>query len=578
MDIYSFLQVIAGLAFFLYGMSVMSSSLSKMAGGSLETTMKKVTSNKFLSFLLGALITMAIQSSSGTLVMLVGLVNSNIVAFEDTLAIVLGTNVGTTITGWILTLTGIESSGFSILSILTPRFFTPILALVGVVMRMASKKEKQKDLGTIFLGFAILMYGMTFMSDSMKLITKEEWFAPVLLMFSNPLLGFLVSAVFTAIIQSSDATIGIVEAFALSGNMTFAAVLPLVLGANVGTCVTGILSSIGASKNAKRVSVMQVVINTCGAVFLLILLMVLGGSLPFLKLYANSFQVALVHTGFNLFVTITAFILEPLLIKLVKGIVKDDSTDMKRILLDDRLLTRPSVAVTECMNKTFEMALMAKRNLLASLGLVKEFNEIEFETIKETEEMIDWYEDELNSYLVKLSKVSLSQQDADTVAKMLHVITDYERIGDHACNLADLGQKLNENESKFSEDAVKEIDNMAAAIEEILNFATDALVDNDLASGAQVEPLEEVIDYVSDAMMDAHVERLVKGKCTVELGFMFSDFINNCERVSDHCSNVAAAVIEASNDEFYTHQYLHDVKHESDDFKALYDFYFQKYC
>ncbi|MBR3352765.1 MAG: Na/Pi cotransporter family protein [Erysipelotrichaceae bacterium] len=577
MDIYSFLQILVGLAFFLFGMQVMSSSLEKMAGGSLETTMRKVTSNKWLSFLLGMLITCAIQSSSGVIVMLVGLVNSNIIMFKDTLPIILGTNVGTTITGWILTLTGIDSSSFSIMSVLSPKFFTPILAFAGVVMRMVSKKEKQKDLGTIFLGFAVLMYGMTFMSDSVKLMANEPWFAKLLLMFTNPILAVLISVIVTAVIQSSDATIGIIEAFASSGQISLGMAIPLVLGANIGTCVTGLISSIGVSKGAKRVSVLQVMVNCTGALIVLAVLLVIG-NMEFLKGMTNHVGVALTHTLFNVFVTIVAFSIEPILIKIVKSIVRDEAEDLPKVLIDDRLLNQPSIAVTECMYKTIEMVLMARRNILSSLNLIKEFNEIEYETIKETEQMIDWYEDELDSFLVKLSKVSLSQADADTVGKMLHVITDYERIGDHANNLADLAKKLNESEEKFSEDAMKEVDNMINAINEIVEFATDCLVDNDLASGAQVEPLEEVIDYMSDAMMDSHVERLVKGKCSVSQGFLLSDFINNCERVSDHCSNIAVAVIEASNDEFYTHQYLHDVKHESEDFKALYDFYFQKYC
>ncbi len=577
MDIYSFLQVLVGLAFFLYGMSVMSSSLEKMAGGSLEVTMKKVTSNKWLSFLLGMLITCAIQSSSGVIVMLVGLVNSNIIAFKDTLPIIVGTNVGTTITGWILTLTGIDSSSFSIMSVLSPKFFTPILAFAGVVMRMVSKKERQKDLGTIFLGFAILMYGMTFMSDSVKLMAKEPWFGNILLMFTNPILAVLISVLVTAVIQSSDATIGIIEAFASSGQISLGMAVPLVLGANIGTCVTGLISSIGVSNSAKRVSVLQVMVNCTGAVIVLAILLVIG-NMSFLQSTTNHVGVALTHTLFNVFVTIVAFLIEPILYKIVRSIIKDEENDLPKILIDDRLLNQPSIAVTECQYKTIEMALMSKRNLLSSLNLIKEFDELEFETIKETEEIIDWYEDELDSFLVKLSKVSLSQNDADTVGKMLHVITDYERIGDHALNIADIAKKVSEGNLVFSDDAIKEINNMVTAIIEIIDFATASFVDNDLASGAQVEPLEEVIDEVADSMISSHFNRLVEGRCTIEMGFILSDLVNNCERVSDHCSNIAVAVIESADDEFYTHQYLHNLKHESETFRALYEFYYDKYC
>lgn len=576
MDIYSVLQVVAGLAFFLYGMSVMSSSLEKMAGGSLELTMKKVTSNKWLSFLLGMLITCAIQSSSGVIVMLVGLVNSNIIAFKDTLPIILGTNVGTTITGWILTLTGIDSSGFSIMSVLSPKFFTPILALAGVIMRMVAKKEKQKDLGTIFLGFAILMYGMTFMSDSVKLMANEPWFANILLMFTNPILAVLISILVTAIIQSSDATIGIVEAFASSGQITLGMAVPLVLGANIGTCVTGLISSIGVAKNAKRVSVLQVMVNCTGAILVLVVLLVIG-KMPFLQGTTNHVGVALTHTLFNVFVTIVAFMVEPLLIKLVKNIVKDDPSDLPKILIDERLLNQPTIAVNECMGNTMVMGMMAQEELIKAIGLFSEYDEKVYEEIVKNEDVLDWYEDQLDTYLVKLSRIALSDEASDNVSKMLHVITDFERIGDHALNIAQLAKKYHERNSSFSQQAQGEIAIMVNAVKEIIGFAIESFNENDLASAAQVEPLEEAIDALTDDMMNTHIERLRRGECTIEHGFMLSELINNCERVSDHCSNIAVCVIEVSDDEYYSHQYLNDVKHESDAFKALYKYYLDKY-
>ncbi|MBR2546447.1 MAG: Na/Pi cotransporter family protein [Erysipelotrichaceae bacterium] len=576
MDIYSVLQVIAGLAFFLYGMSVMSSSLEKMAGGSLELTMKKVTSNKWLSFLLGMLITCAIQSSSGVIVMLVGLVNSNIIAFKDTLPIILGTNVGTTITGWILTLTGIDSAGFSIMSVLSPKFFTPILALIGVIMRMVAKKEKQKDLGTIFLGFAILMYGMTFMSDSVKLMANEPWFANILLMFTNPILAVLISIIVTAVIQSSDATIGIVEAFASSGQITLGMAVPLVLGANIGTCVTGLISSIGVAKNAKRVSVLQVMVNCTGAILVLAVLLVIG-KMPFLQGTTNHVGVALTHTLFNVFVTVVSFLVEPLLINIVKNIVKDDPSDLPKILIDDRLLNQPTIAVNECMGNTMVMGMMAQEELVKAIDLFTNYDEKVYEEILKNEDVLDWYEDQLDTYLVKLSRIALSDEASDNVSKMLHVITDFERIGDHALNIAQLAKKYNERGSRFSDMATSEIKILSDAIKEILGFAIESFNENDLASAAQVEPLEEAIDALTGDMMDDHIDRLVKGECTIELGFMLSDLINNCERVSDHCSNIAVCVIEVSDDEYFSHQYLNDVKHESEAFKALYRYYLDKY-
>ncbi len=576
MDIYSVLQVVAGLAFFLYGMSVMSSSLEKMAGGSLELTMKKVTSNKWLSFLLGMLITCAIQSSSGVIVMLVGLVNSNIIAFKDTLPIILGTNVGTTITGWILTLTGIDSSGFSIMSVLSPKFFTPVLALAGVIMRMIAKKEKQKDLGTIFLGFAILMYGMTFMSDSVKLMANEPWFANILLMFTNPVLAVLISILVTAVIQSSDATIGIVEAFASSGQITLGMAVPLVLGANIGTCVTGLISSIGVAKNAKRVSVLQVMVNCTGAVLVLIVLLLIG-KMPFLRGTTNHVGVALTHTLFNVFVTVVAFLVEPLLIKLVEKIVRDDPKDLPKILIDERLLNQPSIAVNECLGNTMVMGMMAQEELVKAIGLFSGYDEKVYEEIVRNEDVMDWYEDQLNNYLVKLSRIALSDEASENVSKMLHVITDFERIGDHALNIAQLAKKYHERDSSFSQHAQGEIDVMVNAVKEIVGFAIESFNENDLASAAQVEPLEEAIDALTDDMMNTHIDRLKKGECTIELGFMLSELINNCERVSDHCSNIAVCVIEVSDDEYYSHQYLNDVRHESEAFKALYRYYVDKY-
>ena len=576
MDIYSALQIMAGLAFFLYGMSVMSSSLEKMAGGSLELTLKKVTSNRLLSFLLGMIITVAIQSSSGVMVMLVGLVNSNIISFNDTLAIILGSNVGTTITGWILTLTGIESSGFSIMSVLNPKFFTPILALVGVILRMAAKKEKQKDLGTIFVGFAVLMYGMTFMSDAMKLMANEPWFANILVMFTNPILAVLVATVFTAVIQSSAAAIGIIEAFALSGQITLGMAIPLILGANIGTCVTGLISAIGVAKNAKRVSVLQVVVNCTGALAVLAVLLAVG-KLSILQGSASHVQVALVHTLFNILVTIVAFALEPVIIKIVKKIVKDDPSDLPQILIDERLINQPTIAVNECLGNTMVMAMMAKEELERALHLFTEYSDEEVQKINEIEKTVDWYQDQLDSYLVKLSRVSLSKQSSEDINKMLHLITDFERIGDHAINLTQIAENIHNNPSGFSEAATRELHILTAAIREILDHAISGFINNDLADAAQVEPLEESIDKLIDAITDNHVDRLTTGECTIELGLLLSELLNNCERVSDHCSNIAVCMIELSNDEFYTHQYLHDYKRDSEEFTTLYKYYTGKY-
>ena len=577
MNIYSFLQVLAGLAFFLYGMSVMSGSLERMAGGKLESTMKKVTSNPALSFLLGALITVAIQSSSGAVVMLIGLVNSGIIEFSKTLPILLGTNVGTTVTGWILTLTGVSTDGFSIMSILNPKFFSPILAFVGIILRMASKKESRKDLGTIFIGFAILMYGMNFMSDAMKSVADEPWFASMLMMFTNPLLAVLVSTVFTGIIQSSAATIGIVETFAMSGNITYQMAIPLILGANIGTCVTGLISSIGVSKNAQRTSVLNVLVNSISSLVILIIVMIFGGMIPLLSQKISAANVALTHTTFNIFATIFALTLSNVFIRITETLVKDDHQQQKKILLDERLLTRPSIAVNEAMNVTIEMGGYARQALEKSLDLLDDYSPEKYQEIVDLEEKTDWYEDELDTYLVKMSKIHLSEDASEKVSIMLHVITDFERIGDHAINIADSIRQLKETGQEFSAEARKEISVLYAAIKEILGFTFDAIANDDMASAAQVEPLEEVIDVLTDKMKDSHIKRLVAGECTVEFGFILSDLLTNCERVSDHCSNVAVSLIETSDEEYYTHQYLQKLKHESEAFKSLYNYYYEKY-
>ena len=579
MDIYSVLQVLAGLAFFLYGMSVMSSSLEKMAGGALEQSMKKVTSNPLLSFLLGALITIAIQSSSGAMVMLIGLVNSGIIDFRQTVPIILGTNVGTTITGWILTLSGIDSAGFSIMSILSPDFLSPLMAFIGILLRMTAKKEKRKDLGTIFIGFSILMYGMSFMSGAMKSISTEPWFANVLTMFTNPLLAFVVSALFTALIQSSAATIGIIEAFALSGNMTFQAAIPLVLGANVGTCITGLISAIGASKNAKRVGVIQVLINALNGLLVLIaeMIIIAVGANGFLLKNVTGVQVALIHTVFNIFAAVMSFILSKQIINIARKIVKTEDSELPKILIDERLLSIPSVAVNECFGNTMVMAMLAQEVAVKSLDIFLDYDKETYERIHEAEKMIDWYEDELGSFLVKLSKIGLSEEAGESVNKMLHVLTDYERIGDHAVNIADNAKRNHEKGQKFSDAAVKEIRNLSVALKEILGYAVEAYNENDLALANKIEPLEEVIDGITDNMMNSHIERLVKGECTIEMGFSLSDLLNDCERISDHCSNVGVCVIEVDVDEFNTHRYLKKVKRESPEFKQQFEEFREKY-
>lgn len=578
MSVYSIFQLFGGLAFFLYGMSTMSSSLEKMAGGSLETTLKKVTSNKVLSFLLGTLITVAIQSSSGVMVMLIGLVNSGIINFADTFPIILGTNVGTTVTAWVLTLMGVSSDKFSLMSLLNPKYFSPLLAFIGIVLRMTAKKEKKKDVGNILIGFAILMYGMSFMSDAMRGLSDMPQFTTILTMFSSPLLAVLVSTIFTGIIQSSAATIGIIQTLAsTSGAITYQMAIPLMLGANIGTCVTALLSSMGASKNAKRVSVTAIVINTFGAIVVLAA-MILGQGLlkNVLSQPATSVAVALSHTLFNLLNTLLVIIFYKLILAIVKALVRSDN-EQPEFLIDERLLARPSIAVNEAYGHTLEMAMLAKETFESALECIANYSEEAYEKTDKGERMMDWYEDELNTFLVSLSRMALSDAASSEVNKMMHVINDFERIGDHAINISKIAQSMNEKKIEFSDSAKKDLVNIKNALNEIVSNSIEAFVNDDEEKADLIEPLEEVIDIMISDLINKHIKRVMDGKCTVELGFMYNEFLNNCERVSDHCSNIAVCVIEVDSNELSAHRYLKSVKRNSDQFKILFEGYKKKY-
>ena len=578
MNIQSFLQVLCGLAFFLYGMSVMSSALEKMAGGKLESAMKRMTESPLMSFLLGLGITIAIQSSSGTMVMLVGLVNSGIIAFEKTLPIILGSNVGTTFTGWLLSLTSVGKGEFSIWTIMNPDFFAPILAFCGILLRMTAKKEKHKDIGTILIGFTILMTGMNFMSDSMSSLSSAPWFANMLVMFENPIAALLTATIFTGLIQSSAATIGIVEAFAVGGTITYQVAIPLVLGANIGTCITGVIGAIGTNTDAKRVAFLQVLVNTVCAMVVLAVQVVLNlaGVKFLLGDTITPAGVAMVHTLFNILNTMLSFLLSRQLLAFTMKVIKDHKAERK-ILIDERLLANPSIAISEALARTKEMASMVMKNINAVLSLEKNYSEEAYNALKETENLIDWYQDELDNFLVKLARRAASEEDSKTASKCLHVITDFERIGDHAMNLADICKKMNVTGTTFTEDAMAELKTLQKAMKETLDFTFLAFENEDSSSAAQVEPLEEVTDVLISTMMDHHIARLTEGKCGVEQGFMWPDYLNNVERICDHCSNIAASVIETEGEEYFIHQYLHSLKHDSESFRSLYAYYLSKY-
>ncbi len=567
------LTLCGGLAFFLYGMNVMSSGLEKLAGGKLEQMLKRMTSNPFKSLLLGAGITIAIQSSSAMTVMLVGLVNSGIMQLSQTIGVIMGSNIGTTLTAWILSLAGIESEN-PFIRLLKPDSFSPVLALIGIVMIMAAKSSKKKSVGSIFVGFAVLMYGMELMGNAMEPLQEMEGFSDILLMFNNPLLGVLVGAVFTGIIQSSAASVGILQTISMSGSLTFGMALPIIMGQNIGTCVTALLSSIGVNKNAKRVAVVHISFNLIGTVVCLAAFYGADAifNFTFTDTPINPVGIALVHTIFNVVTTILLLPFSKMLEKIANFTVKDDGeSEVKYSFIDKRLLSTPSVALSECTDRTVKMANIAKTTLNDAIDLLHNYSAKKDEEIRQSENDIDTYEDKLGTYLVLLSAKELSESDSTQVSKLLHSIGDFERLGDHAVNLVRIAAEINDKQLTFSEAASGELAVLTKAITDILTLTVDAFEQNDLTLAAKVEPLEQVIDGLIANVKARHIRRLQAGECTIELGFVLSDILNNYERISDHCSNVAVTIIEMEHNSFKTHQYLNQVKTIDQGFMEMYE-------
>ena len=579
--------LIVGLVFFMFGMNVMSSNLEKMSGGKLERTLKMATANPVISILLGAAITIAVQSSSATTVMLVGLVNSGLMTMSQTLYVIYGANIGTTFTSWILSMSGIESDNIGIL-MLKPENFAPVLALIGTAMLMVSKKDQKKSIGTILIGFAVLIYGMEMMGDAVEPLSKLNEFGDLVLRYSNPSILLLISIIFTGIVQSSAATIGIVQTFAMNGVITNYMSVPLVMGANIGTCVTSLISSIGTNRNAKRVVVLHFAMNLIGTVVWLPVLMLFNSFLAeggfiytFLHDYAqaDAFAVAVCHSVFNV---LTAALLLPfgkLMEKMVHCIIRDkeDEPVKKGLFLDERLLNSPSVAVSESNAATISMCALAHINVVRALSLFEKYDENMVEEIRSAEKMLDQDEDKLSTYLVQLSSRSLSEKDSQVVSKMLHAIGNFERLGDHALNLTGSARELNEKGLSFTAEAKAELTVLMNAIREIMDITDRAYAENDAKLAQQVEPLEQVIDDLIARIRSNHIRRLRHGECSIEMGFVLSDALTNFERVSDHCSNVAVAIIETEHNAYDIHSYLHGVKHGNKNFDTSYEMYSQKY-
>ena len=561
MDIFSVFTLCGGLAFFLYGMTTMSKSLEKMAGGKLERILKRMTSNPLKSLLLGAGITIAIQSSSAMTVMLVGLVNSGVMELGQTIGVIMGSNIGTTLTAWILSLTGIQSENVFV-NLLKPENFSPVIALVGIILIMGSKKQRRRDVGRIMVGFAILMYGMELMKNAVSPLADMPEFSSLLTAFNNPLLGVAVGAVFTGIIQSSAASVGILQALALTGSITYGMAIPIIMGQNIGTCVTALLSAIGVNRNAKRVAVIHISFNVIGTAVCLVLFY--GGNAIFHFTFMNqavgAVGIAFCHTVFNVLTTLMLLPFSRQLEKLARRMIRTEDKAEQFAFLDPLLLRTPSVAISECTAMTNRMGELAHRNILLAIQQFSDYSEEREAEIIQNEDKLDIYEDRLGNYLVQISQHGVSMDDIHTVSRLLHAIGDFERVGDHALNLQESSQELHEKELRFSDDAKAELDVLISALEEIMDEAFGSFASGDLARARSVEPLEETIDQLIEEIRMRHIHRLQTGDCTIQLGFILSDLLTNLERVSDHCSNIAISVIEESDSDMDPHAYLQDLK------------------
>lgn len=585
MDIFGVLSMLGGLALFLYGMNTMGEGLSKASGGKLEKLLEKLTSNPIKAVLLGTAVTAVIQSSSATTVMVVGFVNSGIMKLSQAVGIIMGANVGTTVTSWILSLSGLEGDNLFI-KLLKPSSFTPVLALVGIIFIMFTKKEKLHDIGKILLGFAVLMTGMSTMSAAVEPLADVPEFTGILTMFSNPILGLLAGLVLTAIIQSSSASVGILQALCATGALPYSTVLPIIMGQNIGTCVTAMISSVGASKNAKRAALVHLYFNIVGTVIFMVGFYAINAVFPFAFFTepASEVGIAIIHSVFNITATLILLPFGKVLEKLAYLTVRETPEEMEMLekpdefaLLDERFLDKTSLAMEHCRIVTRNMADLSKKALFNAFDLINDYDDEKKDKVCRLEDRVDKYEDELGTYLLKLSSRDLIEKDSETLSMLLHSIGNFERISDHACGLAEAAQELHDKKLQFSEKASVEIEIFTKAIREIVTTTFEAFEKEDTELAKTVEPLEEVIDDLNMELKARHVRRLTEGKCTIELGFIHSDIITSYERIADHCSNIAVCLIQVKQEGFDTHEYLGEIKRDSKTFKAKYAEFKKKY-
>lgn len=556
MSVFDLLALIGGLSLFLFGMNVMGQALERRAGSGLQLVLSKLTANRFFGFLTGLGVTAVIQSSSATTVMVVGFVNSGLMTLKQSISIIMGANVGTTVTAWVLSLSGIDGDSLFV-NLLKPTAFTPVLALIGVILYLFGKHERKKDVGTILLGFATLMFGMNAMSDAVKGLAELDGFRNLFLMFQNPLLGVLAGAILTAVIQSSSASVGILQAFALSGQITYSAAIPIIMGQNIGTCVTAMLSSVGTTKNAKRAAFVHLAFNVLGATVWLSVYAILKALLSpaILTESASIFGIAVCHSVFNILCTVLLFPFASFLEKLATRLVPDAKLPETYTLLDERLLITPSLALEQSRRLTVTMAKAATDSvILAKNALLNGIGKDTGKRIREIEDETDIYEDMISTYLVKLSSRQIGDSESSEAAMLLRVIGDCERIADHSVNLAESAEELSAKKITLSDAANRELTVLFGALEEIVTHTVNTFSHHDLNAAVHVEPLEELIDNLKDEIRSRHISRLQVGDCTVEAGFILSDILTNIERISDHCSNIAASVLESDNNRLSLHE------------------------
>ncbi len=579
MDFFDFLTLIGGLCLFLFGMNVMGDALERRAGNKLSSIIGRLTTNKFAGFLTGLAVTAVIQSSSATTVMVVGFVNSGLMTLKQSIGVIMGANIGTTVTAWILSLGGIQSDNFFV-QLFKPTSFTPVLALIGIIFIMFSKTNKRKDTGSIFLGFAVLMFGMETMSGAVYGLSNVPEFQQLFTMFKNPIMGVLAGAILTAIIQSSSASVGILQALTVTGQVTYGAAFPIIMGQNIGTCITAILSSFGTNKNAKRVALAHLSFNIIGTVVLMIVLYIVRWIFApaILNETATHLGIAIAHTSFNVICTILLFPMSSLLEKLVCKIIPDNNKKDEICELDERLLSTPAVALSTCRKYAVDMARYSIHAIKGSIYILSDYKPALAEEIRELEEKTDHYEDIIGNYLVKLSSHQINEDESAEAAKLLRVIGDFERISDHGVNLLESAEELHDKKIVFSDSAKSELTVLTNAVDEICSLALEAFEENNLESAFDIEPLEEIIDRLKEKLRTNHILRLQQGECGIEAGFVWSDLLTNLERVSDHCSNIGGCIIETSHNNLNMHESLRIIKSENGDFKKKYETYLDKYA